>query len=175
MRTPVTTRKLLLLARGERGSELVEFAWAFTIFIMLLFGVIGFGMAMYSYHFVSYAAQEGARYAMVRGGHWSSQCATSAPPGFKLGFGCVATPADVQNYVKSLAPPGIVPANITINTTSSFMWPGTCPGSTCSCSPANSQGCYVKVQVTYLFGFELPYLSLGGLHFTGTSEKVIQM
>ena len=165
--------KLARAAREESGSELVEFASAATLLLMVLFGIFGVCFVMYSYYFVTYAAQEGARYAMVRGNGWSSACSTSQPPGFSLTFGCTAASGDVQNFVQSLALPGIDASNITATTS----WPGVTPdcASGCSaCSSTNSAGCMVKVAVSYSFDFMLPFLPKTSATVTGTSQKVIQ-
>ena len=53
--------------RSERGSMLVEGALCLTVYLMILFGTIDFGRMVFAYNFVSYAAREAARYAMVRG------------------------------------------------------------------------------------------------------------
>ena len=51
----------------DRGANLVEFALASTIFFMTIFGVLGFGVAVWRYNMVADLAQEGARWAAVRG------------------------------------------------------------------------------------------------------------
>lgn len=51
----------------ERGSELVEFALASLLFFALIFGILQAGLAVYGYNRLSIVAQEGARYASVRG------------------------------------------------------------------------------------------------------------
>jgi Flp pilus assembly protein TadG len=166
-------RQLARAARDESGSELVEFAAASTLLLMVLFGIFGVCLIAYSDYFVSYAAQEGARYAMVRGNGWSSACSTTQPPNFTITFGCTAASSDVQNYVQSLTMPGINQSNITATTT----WPGITPdcSSNCSaCTSSNSTGCMVKVVVSYSFGLMLPFLSKSTATVTGTSEKVIQ-
>ncbi|MGA7761190.1 MAG: TadE/TadG family type IV pilus assembly protein [Candidatus Binataceae bacterium] len=53
--------------RLGRAQATVEFAFSVVAFLMLLFGIIGFGIAVYDYNFVSDAAREGARYASVHG------------------------------------------------------------------------------------------------------------
>ena len=53
--------------RGERGSAMVESALSLTVFLMLLFATIDFGRMVFAYNFVSYAAREATRYAVVRG------------------------------------------------------------------------------------------------------------
>ncbi len=166
-------RRLLAVVRNEHGTELPEFAIAASLFFMAMLGVVGFAKAVYCYHFVTWAAQEGARFAIVRGGDFSGSCATSAPPSFTMKYGCKASNGDVQNYVKSLTTGGILQSGVAATTT----WPGTTPdcASACSnCTTTNSAGCLVKVVVTYTFDFGMPYLPHSNLAITGTSEKVIQ-
>ena len=80
-----------------------------AVFLTLLFGMIEFSGAMYAYDFVSYAASEAARYAMVHG-------STSESP---------AQLSDIQSYVAGLAS-GLNTANLTVNAT----WtPNNQPGS----------------------------------------------
>ncbi|MEP7305997.1 MAG: TadE/TadG family type IV pilus assembly protein [Acidobacteriota bacterium] len=53
--------------RDEGGQELVEFALASLVFLMTIFGTLEFGLAVWQYNMVSNLAQEGARWASVRG------------------------------------------------------------------------------------------------------------
>ncbi len=163
--------KLKGALRNDSGSDLVEFSLCAMVFFTVILGICDVSRAMYGYHFATYAAQRGSRYAMVRGASWGSSCSTSAPPDFTLNFKCTATSSDVQNYVKSLG--AINPANVTATTT----WPGTTPdcSSNCTaCTTTNSQGCMVKVKVTYKFQFIVPFIDQTSVNFTGTSEKAIQ-
>lgn len=170
--------KLLRLGRDESGGSMLEMALSVLILLTLLFAVFNWTVAMYVYHFTSYAAQQATRFAMVRGHTWSknstTNCSTSAPPSFSMPFNCTASSADIQNFVQNLAMPGIVPSNVTINTTNSYVWPGTTPdGTTAPCSTnANAQGCMVKVTVSYTFNF-LPLLKLSAFPISATSEKPI--
>jgi len=165
--------------REERGSALMEFAMTVPLLMFLLFGVLQGMFAMYAYHFTAYAAQEGARFAIVRGYTWSenvdTKCQTSAPPNFTMKYTCTATGTDIQNYVQSLG--AISPSNLTINTTDSYVWPGlNADGTTAGCTPttkAKSKGCLVKVTASYTFNF-IPFLPFTGLTMKATSEKVIQ-
>jgi len=65
------TSRLLMhsrsFGRDERGATFVEFAIVSAIFILLVFGLIEFGIAYLARNTVTAAAREGARYAMVRG------------------------------------------------------------------------------------------------------------
>jgi Flp pilus assembly protein TadG len=170
-------QKLFRLVREESGSELVEFSVVLWLLILLLFGVFQWAYAMYAYHFTTYAAQEGTRFAMVRGATWSqyttTNCSTSAPPGFTMKYACTASSTDIQNYVQSLAPGAINRNSVTIDTTTSDIWPGENPDNTTSgCATANSKGCLVKVKVSYTFNF-LPFLKISAVPMSATSEKVI--
>lgn len=164
-------RKLKHAIRDERGSELLEFGLAATIFLTTVLCIADLSRAMYVYHFVTYAAQQGARFAVVRGNTWGSSCNTSAPPNFTIKYQCTASATDVQNFVQSIGT--VNSSNLAVSTT----WPGTTPDCTsgCSaCSTTNAQGCMVKVKVTYSFKFITPFIQPTSVSFYGTSEKVIQ-
>jgi Flp pilus assembly protein TadG len=175
-------QRLVRLGRDESGAELVEFALTSLILFTLIFAIFNWMLGMYVYHFTSYVAQQATRFAIVRGYTWSknttTNCATSAPPSFTMPFNCTASATDIQNYVQSLAHPGINPSGLTINTTTSYVWPGVTPdGTTAQCGTNaktnyNSPGCLVKVTVSYNFSF-MPILKLSPLPMGATSEKVI--
>lgn len=179
MRRGTITQKLLSFVPDESGSELVEFAMTALVLMILLIGVFQTMLAMYAYHFTTYAAQRGVRFAMVRGYTWSknvtTNCSTSAPPSFTMAYNCTASSSDIQNYVQSLATLGINQSNVSINTTSSYLWPGKTPdGATAPCAThANSQGCLVKVSVTYTMNI-FPFLGSATTSIAATSEKTIQ-
>src|SRR5437660_8183268 len=54
-------------ARTQKGSALMESAFVFTAFMVIIFGIMDWGRMMLANNFVSYAAREGARYAIVHG------------------------------------------------------------------------------------------------------------
>jgi Flp pilus assembly protein TadG len=96
---------------NEVGTGLLEFGLVMVVFFMFVFGVMDFGRALYTYHFVSNAACEATRYAVVRG-------SSSTDP---------VTAADITSYVKSITPLGVDPDSLTVSTTWS---PDDKPGST---------------------------------------------
>lgn len=51
----------------DRGQSLVEFALASVVFFMTIFGILELGLAVSRYNMVADLAQEGARWASVRG------------------------------------------------------------------------------------------------------------
>ena len=105
---------------------------------------------------------------MVRGSTWKTASCTTTTT-----FSCNATSANVQAYVKSIAPLAIDVSSLTVTTT----WPGTeLAGSATTCNTVNginSPGCLVMVQVNYAFNYTLPLLPSTTLNLTSTSEVVI--
>jgi Flp pilus assembly protein TadG len=176
----IRVEKLIRLAQEECGSELVEFAMTALVLMGLLFGMIEFMLAMYAYHFVSTAAQQGVRFAAVRGNTWSQyetvNCSTSPPSSFTMVYDCTASAQDIENYVQSLVTPGMNSSNVTIDETSTDVWPGTTPdGTSCITSTNTSsdgQGCLVKVKVTYNFTF-LPFEKIHAFSMSATSQGII--
>lgn len=61
------------LRGNERGSALVEFAIAGSVFLTALFGVIEFGRLLWTHNALKYSAQQGARYAALRKNDTASQ------------------------------------------------------------------------------------------------------
>jgi Flp pilus assembly protein TadG len=130
----------------ERGSVLLEFGLVTIVLFMLIFGVIDFGRALYAYHFVSHAAREATRFAIVRG----ANC--------RLPDACPAQASDVQNYVVNTLANGIGLNSNAISVNA--VWPGSSyDGVTnCTTSAPNSPGCPVQVQVQYGFNFVFPLM-----------------
>lgn len=139
---------------------MVEFALVLIGFLTLLFGLLDFGRALYVYNFVSYAARDGVRYAMVRGA--SCTTFTTACPTKLDGSG-------VTNYLETtVLPPGINPSALTLTTT----WPGGNPGCPVA-GPTNSPGCVVNVKVQYNFSFIIPFIPQMTSLMSSTSQMVM--
>lgn len=51
--------------RKSRGQSLVEFALVLPLFLLLVFGIMDLGLAVFSYNSITNAAREGARLAIV--------------------------------------------------------------------------------------------------------------
>ena len=152
--------KLFRGTGNERGSALVEDALVILLLLTLLFGIIGFGHALYTYHFVANAAREATRWASVRG----STCTA-------LTGGCPAAASDVQTYVSNVSGMGLKGSSITATTT----W---LPSPSASYAPpcattANAPGCVVQVQVVYQYKFFFPLLPPTGFNMQSTSQMVI--
>jgi Flp pilus assembly protein TadG len=148
----------------EEGQSLVEMAMSLTILLTFVFAVWEIGFGLYSYHFVSEAAREGTRYAMVRGSSLGTNCAAPGPPT------CIAQSADIQTYVKDLGFPGINPTLMTVTPS----WAGYPTGTTCSPSAAcNNPGNLVTVKVQYNFPLNVPFLPAHTYSLSSQSAMII--
>ena len=66
-RTGPVRRLLRRFRQTEAGQSLVEFTMILPIFLVLMFGLVDFGRAFYTWMLVTNAAREGARVAAVQG------------------------------------------------------------------------------------------------------------
>jgi Flp pilus assembly protein TadG len=147
--------------RCEVGSNIVEMALVSSALLAVLFGIVEISLALYTYNYVSDAAREGTRYAIVRG----SSCSVLT--------NCGVTSAQIQTYVQNLGYPGLNPANTTITTT--WLSPSaTTPVTWTACgSTCNAPGDAVQVKVTYSFRLSIPFVPNSTLNLHSTSLMVI--
>ena len=201
IKTSAVSRRECPLRRSRKkqtGATLVEYAFSILIFVMLIFGAMGFSHALYAYHFVNHIAKEATHWAAVNG----YSCVV--PP---QGDGsCNGTPpmnngpassSDVDKYVKNHAPPGIDQTKLSITGSSCGLGDtSACPDSTpfvCTKDAAlsgvagspypNYPSCTVQVQVAYAFNFIFPLLpanttvtapcTQAGYCLSSTSEMII--
>ncbi len=102
--------------RGQRGVEIVEFAFVLPIFMGILLALIWFGMAYNRYETITRAAREGARFAVA------PSCATCSPANTP------PTDAEVITRVQNtLQVDGLKPSRVT-----AYAWPGTTPPGSCA-------------------------------------------
>ena len=53
------------ISRGEEGQALVEFALVVPVLLLLLLGIVEFGLLLYNQQVITNASREGARYGIV--------------------------------------------------------------------------------------------------------------
>jgi Flp pilus assembly protein TadG len=152
---------------GEQGASLVEMAVSLSVFLSVWIGIFVIILAVYSYLFVSNAAREASRYAMVRG----SQCSTNTPGVTN----CGVTQAELQTWVQNLGYPGLNKNNLTVtaNWLTATTSGSTTTWSACSGSGCNLPGNMVKVTVSYAFPFSIPFWQKSNLNIGSTSGMVI--
>lgn len=143
----------------EQGASIVEMALSMLILLAILFGLIEMCLALYTYHFISDAAREGSRYAIVHG----SACLNE-------GVSCTVTTDQIQAYVQDLGFPGINPSDMTVTTTyAPYPAGGTCtPSAAC-----NNPGNLATVTVNYNFPLSIPFVSSTVIAMSSTSSMVI--
>lgn len=157
---------------NEAGGAIVEMALSSSVLFAMFFGVFQTSMASYTYHYVSDAAREGARYAIVRG---STSCINT--PNLT---NCNASATTIGNYVKNLGYPGInSTANMTVTTTWLTATTDTSTGTTlttwatCSSGTCNVPGNMVKVAVSYAFPLSVPFVPKRTISVSSVSQMVV--
>jgi Flp pilus assembly protein TadG len=122
---------------GSRaGNAMIETAFCFLLFMTIFLAIMEFGMGVFTYNFVSYAAREGSRYASTRGSQCASPCTR-------------ATPDTVQTMIRNQVV-ALDPSQVAVATT----W-----------NASNIPGNTVTVNVSYpikpLFGLMLGNITVG--------------
>lgn len=148
-----------LLGLVEKGSVLVESAITTMLLFVMLFGIIDFGRALYTYHFVANAARQATRWASVNGSSCNSDpnCPNGGP----------ASEQNIATYVAEMTPPGIDAKAIKV----AADWPQGTVG--CTGVNPNAPGCPVQVTVSYNFNFLVPLGHKGLMPISSSSEMVI--
>jgi Flp pilus assembly protein TadG len=140
--------------RAARGQVLAEFAVVSLALLLMVFGILDCGRALYFFHLVSDAARIGTRYAIVNG---SLACPSATQP----------SPDPLQAYVVSQSP-GVTASAMTVTTTCT---------DTADCTPTaapyNVAGCLVTVKVAYTFRFLVPLVSKLVVPMASQSQMVI--
>ena len=148
--------------RSEEGATLAEFGVSCAALCLMLYGIIQVSLLVYTYDFVSEAARDGARYAIVRG----SKCTGLTD--------CNATSAQIQTHVRTLNFPAINTGILT----ATAVWcqaasaPPNMTWSNCGTS-TNIQGNAVKVTVQYPYPFNIPFWGKQTVNLSNSSQMVM--
>jgi Flp pilus assembly protein TadG len=176
-------------SRRQRGAALVEYAFVFIVLFSFIFGITGFGHALYVYHAINNAAKEGTRWAAVNGKTCSDDNTCNGTNGMNSG---PALTSDIVAHVSANLPASVETGNATIS--ANFLAPaGSPPVCTTQVKDEttgnligpynNYQGCTVQVTVSYAYNFSFPLLpsvttktspcTQVGYCLSSTSEMVI--
>lgn len=149
--------------RNERGASLPETAIIMTVLLAMMFGIIDFGRALYTYSFVAQLARQGARWAIVRGANCTAY-ATACPAAMGT--------TDIEPYIQSLNEGAMNTSQIAA--TLQFSSASADCANQASGIASNQPGCIAKVTVRYPFNFLLPWVLPGTtITMTSTSQMVI--
>ena len=83
------------LGGNRKGNAIVESGLCFTALMFIFFAIIEFGLGVYTYNFVSYAAREGTRYAAARGAQSPSKATETSIETFVRNQGVALDPSRV--------------------------------------------------------------------------------
>jgi Flp pilus assembly protein TadG len=179
-------RRAFVQLRSERGATLLEYALVFMLFLGLIFGISGFGHALFVYHHLDHVTKEATRYASVRG----FTCANDNTSGGSCLSGNSAsgaagptTQADVTAFINNITPQSIDYTRFTV-TPCGVSGSSMCAGSTTvskatNCDPGsggrmNNPGCIVSITIQYPYTFVFPVFgSAGSINMSSTSELII--
>jgi Flp pilus assembly protein TadG len=176
MIAPTTFRRIVAVATGnarhrsthdQSGSVILETALSIMILLTFIFGIMEVCLGAYTYHFISEAAREATRYAIVRGSSFSSDC--TAPTYATCTAQGGNNAGDIATYVQNIGFPGIDPTKMTVNSTWLTSTGAGC-GITDSCKAPGNQ---VQVKITYTFPLSVPFLPVNTWTLTSTSQMVI--
>jgi Flp pilus assembly protein TadG len=160
------------IRRDQSGSALVEMALSAALLVSMLFGVIEFGFALYTYQFVTEVSRELTRYAIVRG----SSCSASST---MTNCGFTDSNTTLQTYARSaFTYPGMNMNSMTVTTTwysavknangTIASWSACASGTGC-----NTPGSIVKVSVSYPFVLNIPFVPQRSMTVSSDSSMVI--
>jgi len=151
--------------RDGHGQALVEFALIFPVLVVLLFGILDFGRAIYDYNTLANAARAGVRVAVVNQNPALSGCAggsTASPPN-------TATMAAPDCAIQAAIAMGSVTATVAYMDSTDQN----------PCAPLNAPlqvGCLAEVKVTYAFHPITPIISsiVSSISMSSTSKQPVE-
>ena len=144
------------LVHGENGESLVGFAMALPLLLGFLFGLMQVCLGFYTYEWISEAAREGTRYAIVHG----ATCESST------GISCMVTGTEgagsflsVDRYVSGIGLPNL--GGGTMNVLTTYPDGDEVP-------PHR-----VMVSVTYTLPYKIPFISSRPITMSSASQMSI--
>ena len=159
---------------GEEGATLVELAFVFPLLLALMFGIMEFSYAFYTYQDVSDVARRATRWAAVRG---SASCNNTPGLHSQTGYApytCPggATAADITNFVQNFGYPGLNGASLSVTPTWLQVSTGPTVWTACNgiCNSASNE---VSVKVTYPFTVSIPFWKVTTIRLHSTSTMTI--
>jgi Flp pilus assembly protein TadG len=150
----------------ERGQGLVEFALVLPIIMLLIFGAVDLGRAVYAYNTIANAARDGARVAAVNQIATSPDCNEDRP---------VENPATPHWSITRCAANSAVTLGVRdTDVTVAYSTPS---GTSLPCTwPTINVGCIASVTVTYTYVPITPVIGglVGNIAISSTSQMPIE-
>ncbi|MGC8634154.1 MAG: TadE/TadG family type IV pilus assembly protein [Candidatus Limnocylindrales bacterium] len=134
------------------GQALVEFALVFPVLIMILFGLVHLGRAVYAYSTIANAARTGARVAIVNQTIYTASS-------------CTAVQSIEQCAAAQAVALGIDPASVQVQFVPE--------NAAATCTPVQL-GCLAEITVPYTFRPITPVLGNLTIAMSATSEMPVE-
>ena len=176
----------------EDGTALVEMGLAGVITFMALFGIIETSFLLYSYNYVSNAARDATRYAVLRGANSCGDATVTPFPncGMKpTSFTSTTDPTKnpLLNYIEKMGYPGLKQSNTSLEIqylvatkTSAGLttWASDSNCSSTSDTDSNGNACnnvgnMINVKVIYRFPLNIPFWKKTTIPVGSTSQMMI--
>ena len=159
--------------RRSAGQALVETALVLPLFLILLLGIVDTGRAIWATTSLASAAREAARFAIVHGGAWSTQCPVGPPSPDNIipaaSSACPYPSPSKQSIIDAVA--AAAPAGGS-NLTVTVCYGSGCVGNTDTTD--NSRGHEITVTVSSDVSLIVPsLLGRSSFHLTGSSTMVV--
>jgi Flp pilus assembly protein TadG len=148
--------------RGQRGQAMIEMSLCMIVLFFMIFGIFQYSQISFANNFCSFAAQQGARYAAIRGVASANALPTNPST---CGTSCtnVSSGDPTTAFVQGLAV-GLNTANLTVTTA----W-----GPSGTGTAGNAAGSTVTVTVKYVLNPILAVISANS--FTLSSAATWQV
>jgi TadE-like protein len=136
---------------AQRGQGVAEFALVLPLFLLMLFGIVDIGRAIWAYDDVSNAAREGARYASVHGNTRESDatfCQTGPNLGTTPPTGCPTWSPDSKEPTRIATRSFLIAGGTGAVVQVCYYVTTPCIDNTDEPHATNSRGAFVTVTVT---------------------------
>lgn len=163
-------------SQRDHGQSLVEFALVFPIFLLVFFGVIDMGRAVYSNNTLAQAAREATRLAATQAfwvGSSDTACNAAAGPVCPANVAALKTNVDAAANRMAVGLGTLATSQIYIQCTPAASPPtGAWTGATCN---NRNTGDLVSVRITYTFSMLTPVVGqvVNNLSMSASATMVV--
>ncbi len=160
--------------RRSEGQALVEFALTIPIFLLIVFGILDLGRAVWTLDIANHAAAEAARYAIVHGGSPETDCPvgplSGGYGGSPQGSTACPHPSPSKLSIYDVATKAAIGAGSGVTVEACYGVGCTGNTDTADNSPGNPVTVTVKVHVTIFSG---ALLGVGDIDVVGSSTMTV--
>ena len=104
----------------DEGATAVEAAISFSVMLTLIFGVVGFGYALWQWSTMMLAVEQAGRYVMINNTSCGASCAVSQMQTVLTSASSCTTPTAGQICVSATTAPATTPPTMTLTAAYNF-------------------------------------------------------